>query len=175
MADSMNYENSTTNASLARLEHSDVHSDVVRKEEAHVDSELSLGRDEYGTTDFLPGLDPSDDAPNEEVSAGTGRSSKHGEDGMNGSSIEGGNDNAGYLRGLAAEVVNQEDLERSVARQVCLHLDGMLTTAMLKVLPNRRNRHSQTKPLSEIESVLRRPMPISRTFQTFYLVFDIAK
>lgn len=111
MPDSTEYEESATHASLA----GPGHSDMVPNEEAHVDSPE---RGEQGTNGSFPGLERSDDAQKEKVSADTERSWGLKEDGMNGSSIEGGNDEAGYLRGLAAEVVNQEDLERRVARQV---------------------------------------------------------
>lgn len=124
MADSTEYESGDTSASLARPELSD----IVREDDTHVDSQLSLEEDGHGTNNCLPGLERSDDVPNKEDSVGMGCASEHEDVGMNGSSIQGDNDEAGYLRGLAAEVVNQEDLERSVARQVWLRFGGMFTT-----------------------------------------------
>ena len=87
-------------------------------EEVTTNTERSLENERVVVKSSSTDLEHSDMAREKAIRADTERSMKHEGEGTNNSLTEGGSDDAPYLRGLAAEVVNQDDLERSIARQV---------------------------------------------------------
>jgi len=114
MADSTQSEVSAMNGSLIGPEHSG----GAQVEEVIADTERSLEIEGAGANGFLIDLEHSDMAPEKVVYADTEHSVNHEGEGTNGSLTEGDTDETAFLRGLAAEVVNLEDLERSIAREV---------------------------------------------------------
>ncbi|MCJ1243274.1 hypothetical protein MMC30_000471 [Trapelia coarctata] len=113
MAGSTESEVSAMNSSLTGLEHSD----GAQMEEGTADTERPLENKGAGANGSLTEFEQSKVAQEKAVDTDTERSLNQEGEGMNGSATDGGNDEAPYLRGLAAEVVNQEDLERSIARE----------------------------------------------------------
>ena len=111
MTSFMDHEGAETNSSLTEREHS------APLKQVHADTEAPLEHGGGGTNASLRGFE-QDMAQAEPVHADTDRSLESEGVGTNDAFTEGGKDEADYLRSLGAEVVNQEDLERSIARQV---------------------------------------------------------
>jgi hypothetical protein len=60
-------------------------------------------------------------------------------------------DETSRLHALAAQVVDQDEIERDIERQVCLNFSGGLLVQRTDLQIIRRTRHSQTRLMSGIE------------------------